>query len=123
MHQPKQRPKTSSRLAPQDTPFSTAKDSPRRLRTSLYVVIFDVRDAVQRSRVRRIIASFGFEVAPGAFEVPTSATGASALERAITPELQAGDSVRIYPVCSRCRGEARLWGEGELAGLSPALIY
>jgi CRISPR-associated endonuclease Cas2 len=103
--------------------FAPATDNPRRERTTLYVVVFDVRDAQRRARVRRIVASFGIEVAPHAFEVPTSTAGARALERALSQELKAGDDARVYPVCSRCRSEARVWGDGELAGLSPALIF
>jgi CRISPR-associated endonuclease Cas2 len=103
--------------------FSPAEEAPRRDRTTLYVVAFHVRDTKRKARVRRVLASFGFEVGPAVFEVPTSTAGARALERAITPELEPGDTVRIYPVCSRCRSEARLWGEGELAGLSPVIIF
>jgi CRISPR-associated endonuclease Cas2 len=103
--------------------FGPAGEGPRRERTTLYVVVFNVRDARRRARIRRIVASFGFEVGPGAFEVPTSAAGARALERALSWELVPEDCVRMYPVCSRCRDQARLWGEGELAGLSPAIIF
>ncbi|MBN1610810.1 MAG: CRISPR-associated endonuclease Cas2 [Polyangiaceae bacterium] len=103
--------------------FTQAEQEPRRERTTLYVVVFDVHDARRRARVRRIIASFGFEVGPGAFEVPTSRAGARALERALALELVPEDRVRMYPVCSRCRDQARLWGDGELAGLSPAIIF
>jgi CRISPR-associated endonuclease Cas2 len=103
--------------------FATPIDAPRRERTSLYVVVYSVKEAARRSRVRRMLASFGVEVGPGAFEVPTSAAGARALERALTQELQPEDGVRMYPVCGRCRAEARVWGEGELAGLSPVIIF
>jgi hypothetical protein len=80
-------------------------------------------DETARASLRRIAASFGFEVGSGALEVPASATGARALERALSWELLLEDCVRMYPVCSRCRDQARLWGDGELAGLSQAIIF
>lgn len=107
----------------EDVSFEQAVDSPRRERTSLYVVVFDVRDARRRARVRRLIASFGIEVGAAVFEVPTSTAGARALERALSQELRADDNVRMYPVCGRCRAHTRIWGDGELAGLSPAIIF
>lgn len=106
-----------------DETFVRAEDAPRRERTGLFVVVFNVRDAKRRARVRRLLGSFGFETSPGAFEVPTSMSGARALERAITLELQPEDMVRIYPVCARCRAGTRMWGEGELAGLSPVIVF
>jgi CRISPR-associated endonuclease Cas2 len=103
--------------------FTPATDGDRRERTTLYVVVYDVQDAKRRSRVRRIVASFGVEVGPHAFEVPTSPAGVRALERALSQELLPEDNARLYPVCSRCRAEARIWGDGDLAGLSHALIF
>lgn len=103
--------------------FSEAKDNPRRERTTLYVVVYKIRDGKRRARVKRILASFGLEVGLHTFEVPTSPTGIRALERALSQELFPEDDARLYPVCNRCRSETRVWGEGELAGLSPAIIF
>lgn len=108
---------------PQSPVFAAADSAPRRDRTTLYVVAFRIADARRRRRVQRILQSFGEQVAPGAFEVPTSPAGMRTLERALAPELQPADNLRVYPVCARCRAEARMWGEGQLAGLSSALIY
>ena len=107
----------------QQASWEHADDAARRERTTLYVAVFRVPDARRRVRVQRLFASFGVEVAPFTFEIPTSPAGSRAFERALALELQPEDDVRIYPVCTRCRGEARVWGGGELAGLTPALIF
>lgn len=103
--------------------FDRAIDPDRRARTSLYVVVYRIADTTRRTRIRRIVASFGQEVAPHVHEVPTSPSGIRVLERCLSYELQPEDSLRIYPVCARCRGETRVWGDVELAGLTPALIF
>lgn len=89
----------------------------------LYLVALDIRDAPRRTRIRRVLAGFGQAVNKDTFEVATNQRGVRALQTALAPDLREGDTVRIYPVCKRCRLGVALHGPGELASLPTAYVY
>lgn len=89
---------------------------------SLYVVVFEVRNAVARGRVRRILDSCASRVSRSSYELSSTAPGVRNLMRALESELQFADVVRIYPVCQRCKASVRLFGGEQLAS-TPAAYF
>ena len=90
---------------------------------TLFLVVLAVDDAARRRRLRRILATFGQAVNDDAYEVPATPRGMVRLQRALEPELVEGDTVRIYPVCARCRDRAVSHGTDGFATVPLAWIF
>ena len=80
-----------------------------------YVVSYDIPDDRKRDRVSKTLLDFGARVQYSVFEcilngkLPEKMT--AKLSRIISDE----DSVRIYALCAKCEGVAKVLGKGELS--------
>lgn len=89
----------------------------------LYVVVLDILEPRRRALARATMDALGVRVATNTWEVPTTSGGLQRGLKALAIDLREGDSVRVYPVCKRCRERALLYGDVELATLPDAWIF
>lgn len=89
---------------------------------TLYVVVTRVAERRNARQIDTLLRFAGERLRPGVFEVACTPAELQRLERALGAWVEDGDLVRIYPICARCRGRARLFGEGELAHLPVAWV-
>ncbi len=77
-----------------------------------WLVVYDVSADRERLRLAKVLEDYGDRVQHSAFEVRLPAGGVEELQQRIraAAELDAGDSVRFYPVCASCRSRARFMG-------------
>ena len=82
-----------------------------RLGTTLYVVAYDMSDDRRRTKVHKILSGFGEWTQYSVFECYLTPKEwillQSRLEEHVKP---AEDSVRFYPLCSRCAGRVKTVG-------------
>ena len=90
---------------------------------SLFVVCIRIEDSARRRRIRRALRYFGTATNADVWEVTTTGAGLAALQRALESDLAAGDEVRIYPVCARCRSRAQIRGAAEIGGRRAAYVF
>lgn len=90
---------------------------------TLYVVVIEVQDERRRGMARATLDALGERVATNTWELPTTPSGLQRGLAALALDLRPGDSVRVYPVCARCRERAVLYGDVELARLPDAWIF
>ena len=74
-------------------------------------VTYDVSDNKVRTRVFKILESFGAWKQYSVFELEISNIQRLEMENEIKAEIQAGDKVRIYELCERCVGAITDLGE------------
>jgi hypothetical protein len=103
--------------------FRSASSPNGREHNTLFVAAFSSPCAKRRAKIHAILASFGVEVAPGAFEIATTHFGRRSLEAALALHLTDEDDMRIYLVCESCRASTRGWGETTLVVGQSALIF
>ena len=74
-------------------------------------VTYDISDNKVRTRVFKILESFGAWKQYSVFELEISNIQRLEMENEIKAEIQAGDKVRIYELCERCVGAIKDLGE------------
>ena len=74
-------------------------------------VTYDVSDNKVRTRVFKILESFGAWKQYSVFELEISNIQRLEMENEIKAEIHAGDKVRIYELCERCVGAIKDLGE------------
>ena len=89
----------------------------------LHVVVVQIRDRNRARRVEDMLRFVGERVRSGVFEVVGTPERMSRLEREIGSLVGPQDTVRIYPLCGRCRPRVRLFGDGDVAQVPIAWIF
>jgi len=74
-------------------------------------VTYDISDNRTRSRVFKILESYGAWKQYSVFELEISDIQRLSLEDKIKGEIKAGDKIRIYELCERCVGKIAELGE------------
>jgi CRISPR-associated endonuclease Cas2 len=90
---------------------------------SLYLVVLDVRDASRRRRARDTLRYLGTAVARDVYEIPATTPEMARLVSDLDKLLEAGDRVRVYPVCARCRSRAKRFGHTDFSEIPDAYIF
>ena len=82
---------------------------------SFYLVTYDVADDKRRTKLARHLEAIGDRVQDSVFELYLTAAELEKLLKQVRRLIKpAEDSVRIYFICSDCRGKVRTEGLGRL---------
>lgn len=85
--------------------------------STLWMVAYDISDDRIRSRVSEILLDNGGErVQYSVFECRLNGDGFERLRGLLNTEIEGDDSVRWYPLCSWCKKEIIIQGEGSFTG-------
>ena len=74
-------------------------------------VTYDIRDNRTRTRVFKILKSYGAWKQYSVFELEISDIQRLQMEDEIKAEIEAGDKIRVYELCERCVGAIYRFGE------------
>lgn len=80
-----------------------------------YVVSYDIPDDRKRNRISKALLDFGTRVQYSVFECILDNKLLEKMVAKLTKMISAEDSVRIYALCARCEGVAKVLGKGELS--------
>jgi len=87
-----------------------------------YVIAYDITDNKRRARLVKAVEALGERVQYSVFELYlTPAELEKLVKRARKYIKESEDSVRIYNLCSACRGRAQYLGQGR-ATREPGLV-
>jgi CRISPR-associated protein Cas2 len=78
--------------------------------TTLYVIAYDIGDDKRRTRIFKLLCGYGAWTQYSLFECWLTKQHLLELRAKLQQHLQAGDSVRMYPLCKSC--VARVETEG-----------
>ena len=92
-------------------------------RTTLFVIVAHLASGPHTRRVRRTLRSHATELNPNAYEFAGTSAELHALQGHLAMDLTSNDTVRIYPVCARCRVRARAFGTTNFATVPTAYIF
>ncbi len=80
-----------------------------------YVVSYDIPDDRKRDRVSKILLDFGARVQYSVFECILDGKLLEKMIAKLSKIISDEDSVRIYALCAKCEGVAKVLGKGELS--------
>lgn len=80
----------------------------------LYVITYDIPDDARRLKLAKVLEGFGQRVQRSVFECDLTEREYRVLTKKImrVVNLDGGDSVRIYRLCSACAANVEVKGEG-----------
>ncbi len=80
----------------------------------LYVIAYDIPDDARRLKLAKVLEGFGQRVQRSVFECDLTEREYRALTKKVARviDLDEGDSVRIYRLCSACAASVEVKGEG-----------
>jgi CRISPR-associated protein Cas2 len=79
-----------------------------------YVVSYDIPDDRKRDRVSKTLLDFGARVQYSVFECILDNKLLEKMMAKISKIISEEDSVRIYALCAKCEGVARVLGKGKV---------
>ena len=80
-----------------------------------YVVSYDIPDDRKRDRVSKTLLDFGARVQYSVFECILDGKLLEKMTAKLSRIISDEDSVRIYALCAKCEGVAKVLGKGELS--------
>ena len=84
---------------------------------ALYLISYDVASDKRRTRVAAHLENRGVRVQFSVFEVEVAEPTLNRLLGKLRDQIDATtDSIRVYPLCQRCRGSVVVVGRGPAAG-------
>jgi len=81
----------------------------------LWIIAYDIEDDRIRRRIHSLLEDHGERVQYSVFECWLDESTLLLLRQRIQEEVDAGDSVRWYPLCSWCKGDIAWYGTGKPA--------
>ena len=82
---------------------------------SFYVITYDIANDRRRAKVARFLEAMGVRVQESVFEVYLTAAELEKLLRKLGKVMKEDeDSLRVYLLCSACRGKIRTVGRGKV---------
>jgi len=75
-----------------------------------YVIAYDVRDNGNRTRLSNLLLDYGERVQKSVFEADLKKEEMRTIVARAEKLLEAGDSLRVYPVCENCSRNMELRG-------------
>ena len=80
-----------------------------------YLLVYDIADTRRRNRIARAMEAVSERVQESVFEAYLSGAERDDLLRRVRKTLDpTEDSLRVYQLCSECRGKTRTLGQGSL---------
>jgi CRISPR-associated protein Cas2 len=79
-----------------------------------YVVSYDIPDDRERDRVSKTLLDFGARVQYSVFECILDNKLLEKMTAKLSRIISDEDSVRIYALCAKCEGVAKVLGKGEV---------
>ena len=79
-----------------------------------YVVSYDIPDDRKRDKVSKTLLDFGSRVQYSVFECILDNKLLEKMTAKLSRLISDEDSVRIYALCAKCEGVARVFGKGEV---------
>ncbi|MBU0701481.1 CRISPR-associated endonuclease Cas2 [bacterium] len=79
-----------------------------------YIVSYDIPDDKKRNKVADILLDFGTRIQYSVFECIMDYPLLEKMIAKLNKLISDNDSVRIYPLCAKCEGMARVMGKGKL---------
>ncbi len=79
-----------------------------------YVVSYDIPDDRKRDRVSKTLLDFGARVQYSVFECILDGKLLEKMTAKLSKMISDEDSVRIYALCAKCEGVAKVLGKGEV---------
>jgi CRISPR-associated protein Cas2 len=79
-----------------------------------YVVSYDIPDDRKRDRVSKTLLDFGTRVQYSVFECILDNKLLEKMTAKLSRIISDEDSVRIYALCAKCEGVAKVLGKGEV---------
>ena len=79
-----------------------------------YVVSYDIPDDRKRDKVSKTLLDFGSRVQYSVFECILDNKLLEKMTAKLSSLISDEDSVRIYALCAKCEGVARVFGKGEV---------
>jgi len=86
-----------------------------RPRQRLWVIAYDIEDDSIRRRIHDLLRNQGERVQYSVFECWLDRAEMRLLRRALAAEIEAGDHIRWYPLCSWCSARIQWQGKGRRA--------
>jgi len=80
-----------------------------------YVVSYDIPDDRKRDKVSKALLDFGARVQYSVFECILDNKLLEKMTSKLTMMVSDEDSVRIYALCAKCEGVAKVLGKGKLS--------
>jgi CRISPR-associated protein Cas2 len=80
-----------------------------------YVVSYDIPEDRKRDRVSKTLLDFGVRVQYSVFECILDGKLLEKMTAKLIKLISDEDSVRIYALCAKCEGAAKVLGKGELS--------
>lgn len=90
---------------------------------TLFVIVINYQERSVHHRIRERLRFYGDEVIPGMFEAFLPPAELARLRKVLLIDAQEGDTVRVYPVCSRCRSRATSLGQEPFAEPTDVIIF
>ncbi|GHT28363.1 CRISPR-associated endoribonuclease Cas2 3 [Planctomycetales bacterium] len=89
-----------------------------------YTVSYDITDNKRRRHINKILLDYGQRVQYSVFEMDISEKLASEMKDRLAAEIDSGtDSIRIYPLCNRCKERVLILGAGELKQQEELFVF
>jgi CRISPR-associated protein Cas2 len=79
-----------------------------------YIVSYDITDDKRRNRIARSLLDFGTRVQYSVFECIIDEKMLDKMITRLNKIISDEDSVRIYALCSKCKGIIKVLGRGEI---------
>lgn len=79
-----------------------------------YIVSYDIPDDRKRDRVSKTLLDFGTRVQYSVFECILDNKLLEKMTAKLSRIISDEDSVRIYALCAKCEGVAKVLGKGEV---------
>ncbi len=79
-----------------------------------YIVSYDIPDDKKRDRVAKTLLDFGTRVQYSVFECILDGKLLEKMTAKLSKMISDEDSVRIYALCAKCEGVAKVLGKGEV---------
>jgi CRISPR-associated protein Cas2 len=80
-----------------------------------YVVSYDIPDDRKRDSVSKTLLDFGARVQYSVFECILDGKLLEKMTAKLSKMISDKDSMRIYALCAKCEGVAKVLGKGELS--------
>lgn len=83
-----------------------------------YLICYDISDDKRRNSVASLLKHCGVRQQKSVFVVSLAVTGMRRLQHTLTPLLNEGDSIVVFPLCRDCLDKALFCGARE----NPAVV-
>ena len=77
----------------------------------VHVIAYDIEDDKRRTKVARVLKSYGYRVQRSVFECTLTEKKLKRMIAELEALLKPEDEVSIYQICEQCRRKVKRWGK------------